>query len=59
LRYEVVFLNTFLKQFKKLPGNVKERVKQRIQELATNPYLGLGSEAVLMASGRIVLAHTE
>ncbi len=41
MRYEVVFLNTFLKQFKKLPGNVKERVKQRIQELATNPYLGL------------------
>jgi mRNA-degrading endonuclease RelE of RelBE toxin-antitoxin system len=41
LRYEVVFLNTFLKQFKKLPGNVKERVKQRVQELATNPYLGL------------------
>jgi len=41
LRYEAVFLNTFLKQFKKLPGNVKQRVKQRIQELATNPYLGL------------------
>jgi mRNA-degrading endonuclease RelE of RelBE toxin-antitoxin system len=41
LRYEVVFLNTFLKQFKKLPGNVKERVKQRTQDLATNPYLGL------------------
>jgi len=41
LRYEAVFLNTFLKQFKKLPGNVKARVKQRVQELATNPYLGL------------------
>lgn len=41
MRYEVIFLNTFLKQFKKLHGNAKERVKQRIQELATNPHLGL------------------
>jgi mRNA interferase RelE/StbE len=41
LRYEVVFLNTFLKQFKKLPGNVKERIKQRVNELAANPYIGL------------------
>jgi len=41
LRYEAVFLNTFLKRFKKLPGNVKQRIRQRIQELATNPYLGV------------------
>ena len=41
MRYETVFLNTFLKQFKKLPGNVRQRVEGRIQELAINPYLGL------------------
>ena len=41
MRYKVVFLNTFLKQFKKLPGNAKGRVKERVQQLATNPYLGL------------------
>lgn len=41
MTYEAVFLNTFLKQFKKLPGNVKSRVKQRAQDLAANPYLGL------------------
>ncbi len=41
MRYEAVFLNTFLKRFKKLPGNVKQRIRQRIQELATNPYLGV------------------
>ena len=25
MRYEAVFLNTFLKQFKKLPGNARQR----------------------------------
>ncbi len=33
MTYETVFLNTFLKQFKKLPGNVRRRVEQRVQEL--------------------------
>jgi mRNA interferase RelE/StbE len=41
LNYGTVFLNTFLKQFRKLPGNVRDRVKQRIHELSLNPYLGL------------------
>ena len=41
MTYDAIFLNTFLKQFKKLPEDVKRRVKQRIQELAENPYLGL------------------
>ena len=41
MRYKTVFLNTFLKQFKRLPGNIKERVEKRIQELANDPYLGL------------------
>ena len=39
MRYEAVFLNTFLKQFKKLPGNVKQRIRQRIQE-PDEPILG-------------------
>jgi mRNA-degrading endonuclease RelE of RelBE toxin-antitoxin system len=59
LRYEAVFLNTFLKQFKKLPGNVKQRVKRRIQELATNPLLGLRLKGGLEASGRTALAPIE
>ena len=57
MRYEAVFLNTFLKEFKKLPGNVKQRVKQRIQELATNPYLGLRLKGGLKASGKTALAR--
>lgn len=41
MTYEAVFLNTFLKQFKKLSEDLQDRVKQRVQELAENPYLGL------------------
>ena len=41
MNYEAVFLNTFLKRFKKLPENQQERVKERAQQLAENPYLGL------------------
>jgi mRNA interferase RelE/StbE len=41
LTYEAVFLNTFLKQFKKLPPDIRERAKHRVQQLAENPYLGL------------------
>ena len=57
MRYEAVFLNTFLKQFKRLPGNVKQRIRQRIQELATNPYLGLRLKGGLEASGKTALAR--
>ncbi len=41
MSYEVVFLETFLKQFKRLPKDVRERVRRRVMELATDPYLGL------------------
>jgi len=41
LTYEAVFLNTFLKQYRKLSGDLQGRVKQRVHELAENPYLGL------------------
>jgi len=41
LTYEAVFLNTFLKQFRKLPRDAREQVKKRTQELVENPYLGL------------------
>ena len=41
MSYVVVFLNIFLRQFRKLPDVEKSRVRQRIQELAENPYLGL------------------
>jgi len=41
LTYEAVFLNTFLKQFRKLSRDTRERVRKRAQELVENPYLGL------------------
>ena len=41
MTYNAIFLNVFVKQFKKLPGNDKERIKERIKELLDNPYLGL------------------
>jgi len=44
LIYEAIFLNTFLtflKQFKKLPKDSRERIKRRVQELTQNPHLGL------------------
>ena len=49
MNYEAVFLNTFLKQFKKLPQNQQERVKQRVQQLAEDPYLGLRLKGELEA----------
>ncbi|MDE1766848.1 MAG: type II toxin-antitoxin system RelE/ParE family toxin [Thaumarchaeota archaeon] len=42
MKYSVVFLNVFLKQFKKIPSDMQERIKQRILQLVENPYLGLG-----------------
>lgn len=41
MNYAVVFLRTFLKQFRVLHGDVKLRVRRRIEELSENPYLGL------------------
>lgn len=41
MKYTVVFLRTFLKQFRFLPGDVKLRVRRRVEELSENPYLGL------------------
>ncbi len=41
MTYTVVFLRVFLKQFRRLPGDVKRRVTARVEELAENPYLGL------------------
>jgi len=41
LSYVVVFLDQFRKQFRRLPNNVKARLRQRIIELAENPYLGI------------------
>jgi mRNA interferase RelE/StbE len=41
LSYVVVFLDEFTKQFRRLPGNVKNRVRQRVVELSENPYLGV------------------
>jgi len=41
LSYAVVFLDEFTKQFRRLPGNVKSRVRQRVVELSVDPYLGV------------------
>jgi mRNA interferase RelE/StbE len=41
LSYTVVFLREFLKQFRRLPKDVKLRVRRRVTELSENPYLGI------------------
>lgn len=41
MSYTVVFLREFVKQFRRLPGDVKLRVRRRVTELSENPYLGL------------------
>lgn len=40
MSYTVVFLRVFLKQFRRLPDNVKIRVRHRVEEVSENPYLG-------------------
>ena len=41
MTYSVIFLRVFLKQFRRLPSDVKNRIRTRVEELAQNPYLGL------------------
>ncbi len=41
MTYQAIFLNVFLKQFKRLPESDKTRIRQRAKELLENPYLGL------------------
>ena len=41
MSYTTIFLREFLKQFGRMPKNVKLRVRLRIIELSSNPYLGL------------------
>lgn len=41
MTYEVVFLNIFLKQFKKITPKDTSRIRDRIKELSGNPYLGV------------------
>ena len=41
MSYSIIFLRVFLKQFRRLPGDVKNRIRTRVEELAQNPYLGL------------------
>lgn len=42
MSYTVIFLPAFTKQFRRLPIDVKIRVRRRVIELSENPYLGLG-----------------
>ena len=41
MTYSAVFLRVFLKQFRHLPGDTRNRIQARVEELAQNPYLGL------------------
>ena len=41
MSYAVIFLHEFTKQFRRLPNRLKLRVRQRVTELAENPYLGI------------------
>jgi len=55
LTYRAIFLNVFLKQFKRLPEIDKARIRQRVKELLENPYLGLRLKGESwMVSGKTV-----
>ncbi|MGA2791301.1 MAG: type II toxin-antitoxin system RelE/ParE family toxin [Candidatus Bathyarchaeia archaeon] len=41
MSYAVAFLREFVKQFRRLPRDVRLRVRRRVTELSENPYLGL------------------
>ncbi len=41
MSYGVIFLRVFLRQFRRLPEDVKNEVRRRVEELSANPYLGL------------------
>jgi mRNA interferase RelE/StbE len=41
LSYTVALLREFVKQFRRLPKDVRLRVRRRVTELSENPYLGL------------------
>ena len=41
MSYAVVLLREFVKQFRRLPRDVKLRVRRRVTGLSENPYLGL------------------
>ena len=41
MTYTVIFLRIFLKQFRRLPRDARNRITVRVEELAENPYLGL------------------
>ena len=41
MSYAVDFLREFVKQFRRLPRDVRLRVRRRVTELSENPYLGL------------------
>jgi len=41
LTYSVILTKGFLKQFHRLPREIKTRITRRVEELAVNPYLGL------------------
>jgi len=40
LPYKSVFTRGFIKQFDKLPKNIKEQVLKGLEKTATNPYAG-------------------
>ena len=41
MSYVVVFLDSFTKQFRRLPNNMKARVRHRVTELAGNLFVGV------------------
>ena len=41
MAYKAALTQSFLKEFKKLPDRVKERISRAINEVITNPLLGV------------------
>lgn len=58
MSYTVAFLREFVKQFRRLPRDVRLRVRRRVTELSENPYLGLKLVGELQDIGRTGLENT-
>ncbi len=41
LSYKVALTKNFLREFKKLPENARDRILRTIDEIAANPFLGV------------------
>ena len=41
MRYKAVFVKSFVREFKRLPDDVKERILEGVRKVSGNPYEGI------------------